>query len=144
MKIVIQRVKHAKLEVEDKLISEINHGIVAYVGFTNGDENASFDWIVNKLCGLRIFEDENGKMNLNLNQVNGEILIVPNFTLYADCSHGFRPSFINALHPTLSNPLFDKFVQQTKSTFTGTVATGVFGADMKISQINDGPITIVI
>lgn len=144
MKLVIQRVKSAKLEVDNKLISEIKHGLVCFVGFKDGDQELNMDWYVNKLCGLRIFEDENEKMNLNLTQVDGEILLVPNFTLYADCSHGFRPSFINALNPTEATLLFDKFIEKVKNELGVRVKTGIFGADMQITQHNDGPITIVI
>jgi D-tyrosyl-tRNA(Tyr) deacylase len=102
------------------------------------------DWFVNKVSGLRVFEDENQKMNLNLTQVDGEIMIVPNFTLYADCSHGFRPSFINALKPDQATLLFDQIVDKFRATLGERVKTGVFGADMQITQLNDGPITIVI
>lgn len=144
MKLVVQRVKSAKLEVDNKLISEIKTGLVCFVGFKDGDQELNMDWYVNKLCGLRIFEDENEKMNLNLTQVDGEILLVPNFTLYADCSHGFRPSFINALNPTEATVLFDKFIEKVKKELGNRVKTGIFGADMQITQHNDGPITIVI
>lgn len=144
MKLVIQRVKNAKLEVEGELISQIGTGLVCFVGFKEGDQTLNQDWYVNKLCGLRIFEDENQKMNLNLSQVDGEILLVSNFTLYADCSHGFRPSFINALNPTEANILFEQFVNKVKEQLGNKVKTGVFGADMQITQHNDGPITIVI
>lgn len=144
MKLVVQRVKSAKLEVDNNLISEIKHGLVCFVGFKDGDQELNMDWYVNKLCGLRIFEDENEKMNLNLTQVDGEILLVPNFTLYADCSHGFRPSFINALNPTEATVLFDKFIEKVKKELGNRVKTGIFGADMQITQHNDGPITIVI
>ena len=143
MKLVVQRVKNAELKINNKVVSKINHGLVCFVGFCSDDKNKDFSKAINKLCGLRIFEDEQGKMNLNLSQVNGELLIVPNFTLYADCSHGFRPSFINALSPAEAKPCFDKFVNQTTQVFN-FVKCGVFGADMKINQTNDGPITIVM
>lgn len=144
MKIVVQRVKHAKLEIDEKIYSQIRHGLVCFVGFTDGDQDVNMDWFVNKVSGLRVFEDENQKMNLNLTQVDGEIMIVPNFTLYADCSHGFRPSFINALKPDEATKLFDKIIEKFKAVLGDKVKTGVFGADMQISQHNDGPITIVI
>lgn len=144
MKFVVQRVKHTTLTVDNKLISEIPHGLVCFVGFTQNDENVDMDWYVNKISGLRIFEDENQKMNLNLQQVDGEILIVPNFTLYADCSHGFRPSFIEAMRPEQATLLFDKIVSKFKQCLGDKVKTGIFGADMQIDQHNDGPITIVI
>ena len=144
MKIVVQRVKHAKLEIDNQIYSQIRHGLVCFVGFTDGDQNINMDWFVNKVSGLRVFEDENQKMNLNLTQVDGEIMIVPNFTLYADCSHGFRPSFIEALKPDQATILFDTIVSKFKGTLGERVKTGVFGADMQITQLNDGPITIVI
>ncbi len=144
MKFVVQRVKETSLTADGKPYSKISHGLVCFVGFTEGDENVNMDWFVNKIAGLRVFEDENQKMNLNLTQVNGEIMIVPNFTLYADCSHGFRPSFINALHPSKSSPMFDQIVEKFKAVLGDRVKTGVFGADMQIDQHNDGPITIVI
>ncbi len=144
MKIVVQRVRHAKLEIENQIYSQIRHGLVCFVGFTDGDQDVNMDWFVNKVSGLRVFEDENQKMNLNLTQVDGEIMIVPNFTLYAGCSHGFRPSFINALKPDEATLLFDKIIEKFKAVLGDRVKTGVFGADMQISQHNDGPITIVI
>ncbi len=143
MKLVVQRVLNATLKINNEITAQINHGIVCFVGFTEGDQTKDFSKAVSKLCGLRIFEDENEKMNLNLSQVNAELLIIPNFTLYADCSHGFRPSFIEALNPTEANVCFEKFVQLTKQSFSNC-QTGVFGADMKITQTNDGPITIVM
>ena len=144
MKFVVQRVKETKLTADGVPYSQIKHGLVCFVGFTEGDQNVNMDWFVNKISGLRIFEDENQKMNLNLTQVDGEIMLVPNFTLYADCSHGFRPSFINALKPDEATLLFDKIIEKFKAVLGDKVKTGVFGADMQISQHNDGPITIVI
>ena len=143
MKIVVQRVKNAKLEVEGELISQIGTGLVCFVGFGEGDQNLKLDWYVNKLCGLRIFEDENQKMNLNLSQVDGEMLLVSNFTLYADCSHGNRPSFTQAARPEVAEPLYEAFCKEMES-YNVPVKTGVFGADMALSSVNDGPITIVI
>lgn len=143
MKLVVQRVTDATLKINNELIAQINKGLVCFVGFCEDDQNKDYAKAINKLLGLRIFEDENGKMNLNLNQVNGELLIIPNFTLYADCSHGFRPSFINALAPEKAKPCFEKFINQTSLSFHN-LKCGVFGADMKINQTNDGPITIIM
>lgn len=143
MKLVVQRVLNASLKINNEVTAQINHGLVCFVGFCEGDQNKNYEKAISKLTGLRVFEDDQGKMNLNLSQVNGELLIIPNFTLYANCSHGFRPSFIEALTPELAKPCFEKFVTNTKQAFNNTQC-GVFGADMKITQTNDGPITIVM
>ena len=143
MKLVVQRVLDATLKINNNITAQIKNGLVCFIGFTEGDQNKDYTKAISKLTGLRVFEYYDGKMNLNLSQINGELLIIPNFTLYADCSHGFRPSFINALNPTDAKPCFEKFVNLTKQTFTNTFC-GVFGADMKITQTNDGPITIVM
>ena len=150
MRIVVQRVKHTTLKVNDKLIAEIPFGIVCYVGFTYGDENLNkcpkdIKWYANKIAHLRIFEDEEGKMNRELSQVGGEILVVPNFTLYADCSHGLRPSFIEAMKPEESAKLYTQFVLGMRNAIgEEKVKHGIFRADMQIDQHNDGPITIII
>lgn len=143
MKLVIQRVKFANLKVDNKEIAKIENGLVCFVGFTESDEHINFSKPINKLVGLRIFEDEFGKMNINVSKVNGQILIVPNFTLYADCSEGFRPSFIKAMTPEKAKACFNKFVEQTKNAYSKTFS-GIFGADMQINQLNDGPITIIM
>ena len=144
MKVLIQRVKNANVVVEEKKVAEIGQGFLLLVGIEKGDDKTQAEYLAKKTANLRIFEDENEKMNLNLTQVDGEILLVPNFTLYADCSHGFRPSFINALNPTEATVLFDKFIEKVKKELGNRVKTGIFGADMQITQHNDGPITIVI
>lgn len=144
MKAVVQRVKHAKLVVDNELIAEIGKGLVVFAGFKEGCEDENLDWIVNKISGLRIFEDENEKMNMSAKDIGGEFLIIPNFTLYADTKHGFRPSFIEAMNPEKSKPKFEEFVEKMRKAFDGKVASGIFGADMQITQQNDGPITIVI
>ena len=141
MKIVFQRVKNASLKINGTLISQIDNGIVAYVGFSQSDNETCLDYMVNKLSGIRIFNDENGKINL---PNSGEFLIVPNFTLYAETSHGFRPSFINAQSPEIAKDLFNKFVKKLEDKNPNKIKTGVFGADMEITQTNDGPITIII
>lgn len=143
MKLVVQRVLNATLKINNETTASIKQGLVCFVGFSDGDQNKDYTKAISKLTGLRVFEDENEKMNLNLTQVDGELLIIPNFTLYADCSHGFRPSFIGALNPTEAKVCFENFVNLTKQTFNNT-SCGVFGADMKITQTNDGPITIVM
>lgn len=143
MKLVVQRVLNATLKINNETTAQINKGVVCFVGFREGDQQCDYSKAINKLCGLRLFEDENGKTNLNLSQVDGELLIIPNFSLYADCSHGFRPSFIGALSPLKAQPCFEKFVTEVKAQFKNTKC-GVFGADMKITQCNDGPLTFVM
>lgn len=143
MKICVQRVKNARLTIDSKEIVAFEKGLVVFVGFTQGDNTSNTDYLVNKVSGLRIFEDENEKMNFSVENVNGSILIIPNFTLYADCEGGFRPSFQKALIPNESSPLFDIFVAKMKQKYS-KVYSGIFGSDMQITQQNDGPITIII
>ena len=142
MKAVIQRVKHTSLKVDGKLISEIPFGLAVYLGVKCGDTAAQAEAMAKKLSKLRIFEDENGKMNLSLSEVGGEILLISQFTLYGDCSHGNRPSFIEAERPEAANALYELTAKLLREAGM-TVKTGVFGADMKIEQFNDGPVTII-
>lgn len=142
MKAVIQRVKHTVLKVEGRLISEIPFGLAVYLGIKAGDNEAQAEAIAKKIAKLRIFEDENGKMNLSVADVGGEVLLISQFTLYGDCSHGNRPSFIEAERPLRANELYELTARNLK-VLGLTVKTGVFGADMKIEQFNDGPVTIV-
>ena len=143
MRLVVQRVKNAKVEVDEKTVGSINQGFLVLLGVTHTDTRSEADYLVKKLCNLRVFEDENGKMNLGLKDVEGELLIVSQFTLYADCSQGNRPSFINAAKPDFANELYEYFCQKCKDSGIG-VETGVFGADMKVSLLNDGPVTIIM
>ena len=143
MKAVIQRVNHANLKVDGNLISEIGKGLVIFLGVGALDTKENADYMIKKIPPLRIFEDEFGKINLNISQANGEILLVSQFTLYADTSHGNRPSFINAGAPDMANELYE-YVASGLSNAGLTVKKGVFGADMKITQENDGPFTILI
>lgn len=142
MKAVIQRVKHTDLSVDGKLISEIPFGLAVYLGVKAGDGKDKAEAMAKKISKLRIFEDDNGKMNLSLSDVGGEILLISQFTLYGDCSHGNRPSFIEAERPELANALYE-YTAETLRGLGMTVKTGVFGADMKIRQFNDGPVTII-
>lgn len=142
MKAVIQRVGHTELSVDGKLISEIPFGLAVYLGVKVGDGKDKSEAMAKKISKMRIFEDGNGKMNLSLSEVSGEILLISQFTLYGDCSHGNRPSFIEAERPEYANALYEYTAEKLRE-FGMTVKTGVFGADMKIRQFNDGPVTIV-
>ena len=143
MKLVVQRVKEAKVEVDEKVVGKINKGFLVLIGVTHEDEKEQADYLVKKLCNLRVFEDENGKMNLGLKDIKGELLIVSQFTLYADCSNGNRPSFISAAKPEKANELYEYFCKECEKNNI-KVEKGIFGADMKVSLINDGPVTIII
>lgn len=143
MKFVIQRVKEADVMVEGNLISKIGKGFLVLIGICQEDNCDIADKMIKKLIGLRIFEDENGKTNLDLKSVNGELLLVSQFTLYADCKKGNRPSFINAGKPDLANELYEYIIAECKKQVE-VVGQGEFGADMKVSLINDGPFTIIL
>ena len=143
MKAVIQRVLSANLKVDGELISEINKGYVIYLGVKKGDTKEVADYFIRKIPPLRIFEDENGKTNLSIKDVGGEILLVSQFTLYANTDHGNRPDFLNAEAPVPANDLYLYVAEGLKNSGL-TVKKGVFGADMKIEQINDGPFTVII
>ncbi len=142
MKAVIQRVKRTALSVDGKLISEIPYGLAVYLGVKAGDGEAQAEQIAKKISAMRIFEDGQGKMNLSVQDVGGEILLISQFTLYGDCSHGNRPSFILAERPERANELYNYVANLLKRSGL-TVKQGVFGADMKIEQFNDGPVTII-
>lgn len=143
MKAVIQRVRSATLKVENKLISQIGSGLIVFLGVGIGDCDDDVEKLSSKISKLRIFEDELGKMNLSIKDVGGEILLVSQFTLLADCKHGNRPSFTNAEKPELANNLYVKMCKNLESMQIN-VKTGVFGADMKIDVLNDGPVTIIL
>lgn len=142
MRVVVQRVKNASCVIEGSTYSSIEKGYLLLVGFTNGDSTKECDYIAKKISGLRVFEDENGKMNLSIDKVAGKILSISQFTLYADTRYGNRPSFTDALNPTEANKLYEYFNEKLRS-YNLEVFTGVFGADMKIELINDGPVTII-
>lgn len=143
MKAVVQRTKKTVLSVDGKLISEIPFGLVAYLGVKVGDTEKEGAYLAKKIAALRIFEDENGKMNLSVKDVGGEVLLVSQFTLYGDASHGNRPSFTLAERPEKAEPLYEYVVEELKKQGV-TVKKGIFGADMKIEQYNDGPVTILL
>ncbi len=143
MRAVVQRVLSANLKVEGKLISQIDKGLVVFFGVGTGDGQDEIDKMALKISKLRVFEDENGKMNLSIKDVGGEILLVSQFTLFADCSHGNRPSFFDAEKPERANMLYqDMQVRLMQENIN--VKMGVFGADMKIDVLNDGPVTILL
>ena len=143
MKLVIQRVNNAKVDVKGKTVGEIEKGFLVLLGVTHTDTKEIADYLVRKLCNLRVFEDEKEKMNLSLKDVDGKLLIVSQFTLYADCSGGNRPSFINAAKPDFANELYEYFCEKCKLNGI-EVQKGIFGADMKVSLLNDGPVTIIL
>ena len=143
MKFVIQRVQGASVTVEGKVIGAINRGLLVFVGVGNEDTKEEADRFVKKMVNLRIFDDENGKTNLALKDVNGELLIVSQFTLYADCRKGNRPSFVNAGNPEIANELYEYIIDECKKQVP-MVEHGEFGADMKVALINDGPFTIIL
>ena len=143
MKLVIQRVLDANLKVDNKEISKIGKGYVVLIGIKDSDTKENADYLVNKLVNLRIFEDENEKMNLSIKDINGELLLVSQFTLYGDCSRGNRPSFIEAARPEFAKELYDYFVKECKK-YIPIVKEGIFGGNMKINLTNDGPATIIM
>lgn len=143
MKFLIQRVKEAQVDVDNKTIGKINKGLLVLIGITQTDTKETADYLIKKLTNLRIFEDEKGKMNLSLNDVKGELLLVSQFTLYADCSNGNRPSFTEAAKPDFANELYKYIIDKCKEK-VDKVETGIFGADMKVKLINDGPVTIML
>ena len=143
MKAVVQRVKKTTLRVEGELISEIPFGLTVFLGVKTGDTEKEAAYIAKKIAGMRIFEDENGKMNLSVQDVGGEVLLVSQFTLYGDATKGNRPSFTLAARPEVAEPLYEYTVKELAS-YGVTVKKGVFGADMQIEQHNDGPVTILL
>lgn len=143
MKLVIQRVKKAEVKVDGQTVGKIDEGFLVLIGIKVGDTKEQADYLVKKLCNLRVFSDENGKMNKNLNDVNGKLLIVSQFTLYANCSEGNRPSFIEAARPEEAIPLYEYFCNECMKKNI-EVQKGIFGADMKVELLNDGPVTIVM
>lgn len=143
MKLVIQRVKYAKVEVENEIVGKIGQGFLVLLGVGPDDTKETADYLVQKLIKLRVFEDGNGKMNLGLKDINGELLIVSQFTLYADCTGGNRPSFTLAAKPDKANELYEYFISKCEEENV-KVDHGIFGADMKVELLNDGPVTIIL
>ena len=143
MKLLIQRVNHAQVAVDDKICGKIGGGLLVFIGVGHDDTRAIADKYLKKLLGLRIFEDANGKTNLSLADINGELLMVSQFTLYADCKHGNRPGFTNAGAPDMANELYEYMLSEAAKRGP-VVQHGIFGADMKVSLENDGPFTIIL
>ncbi|NLI72590.1 MAG: D-tyrosyl-tRNA(Tyr) deacylase [Bacteroidales bacterium] len=142
MRILIQRVKNASVSISGKLISEIEHGLLVLLGIENADNEKDIEYLAQKLVNLRIFDDENGVMNLSVMDVQGDIMIVSQFTLHARTRKGNRPSYIDAAKPAISIPLYEKFCLEVEKLLNKPVKTGKFGADMQVALVNDGPVTI--
>ncbi|MGI5958232.1 MAG: D-aminoacyl-tRNA deacylase [Massiliimalia sp.] len=144
MKAVIQRISRAEITINGTQTRKVGNGLCVLLGVIQGDEKEQAEFLAKKIYELRIFTDENDKMNLSLKDIDGEMLIVSNFTLGADCSHGRRPSYTNAARPEVAEPLYQYFVEQVKALGIKQVQTGEFGADMQIELVNDGPVTIIL
>lgn len=144
MKAVIQRVSRASVTVDGEITGQINKGFLVLLGVVDGDTEAEMKLLAKKVAEIRIFTDENDKMNLSLDKVDGEVLVVSQFTLCADVSHGRRPSFINSAPPKVANELYEAFCEELRALGVKKVATGIFGAEMKVELLNDGPVTILM
>lgn len=144
MKLVIQRVKYSSVKVDEKIVGKIDKGFLVLLGVGPDDTEEIADYLVKKLINLRVFTDENDKMNLSIKDIEGELLIISQFTLYADCSQGNRPSFTGAAKPDKANELYEYFIEKCKENNIKRVEHGIFGADMKVELLNDGPVTILL
>jgi D-aminoacyl-tRNA deacylase len=144
MRALVQRVSFAKVEIEAEIAGEIGQGLLVLLAVTSTDTQKDIDWIVKKVTQLRVFTDENDKMNLSAQDIKGELLLVSQFTLYADCAKGNRPSYTRSATPDVAIPMYNQTVEAFRAAFLGKIATGVFGADMKITLLNDGPVTIMM
>ena len=144
MKAVVQRVSKASVTVDGKIISNIGDGLLVLLGIENEDDKSDIVWLSRKIVNLRIFNDENGVMNASLIEKGGDAIVVSQFTLHASTKKGNRPSYLKAAKPEVSIPLYDEFVQQLEEDLGKKIGTGIFGADMKVDLVNDGPVTIII
>lgn len=144
MKIVLQRVSSASVTIENKIVADIQKGLLILIGIEAADLQEDIDWLVGKINKIRIFDDENQVMNLSIADIDGDIIVVSQFTLHAATKKGNRPSYIKAAKPDVAIPLYEKFVQQLELELGKKIQTGVFGADMQVSLLNDGPVTIII
>lgn len=143
MRAVVQRVKYSSVTVDGQVVGKIDKGLMVLLGITHSDGEKEVNWLAKKIKDLRIFEDAEGKMNLGLEDIKGELLVISQFTLYGDCIKGRRPGFIDAARPNLANSLYEKFLEKCRSFGVKTEA-GIFGADMKVELLNDGPVTLII
>ncbi len=144
MKVVLQRVSSASVTVDSKVVANIDKGLLVLVGIEDADNQEDSDWLVGKIAKIRIFEDENQVMNLSVQDIQGDIIVVSQFTLHAATKKGNRPSYIKAARPEVAIPLYENFIQKLESELGKKIQTGIFGADMKVSLLNDGPVTIII
>lgn len=144
MKAVVQRVSEASVTIDDKVTAKIDNGLLVLVGIENADTDEDISWLVSKIINLRIFGDSGGIMNLSVKDIVGDVIIVSQFTLHASTKKGNRPSYIKAAKPEIAIPLYQKFITETEHLLEKEVQTGTFGADMKVSLTNDGPVTILI
>ncbi|MDD2675160.1 MAG: D-aminoacyl-tRNA deacylase [Flavobacterium sp.] len=144
MKIVLQRVSSASVTIDNKVVADIQKGLLVLVGIEDADNQEDIDWLVNKITNIRIFGDENDIMNLSVKDIDGDIIVVSQFTLHAATKKGNRPSYIKASKPEIAIPLYENFVKRLQIEFSKKVQTGIFGADMKVLLLNDGPVTILI
>lgn len=144
MKIVLQRVSSASVTIENKIVADIQKGLLILVGIEDTDSQEDIDWLVGKITKIRIFDDENRVMNLSIQDIDGDVIVVSQFTLHASTKKGNRPSYIKAAKPDIAIPLYENFVKSIKLVLGKKVQTGIFGADMKVSLLNDGPVSIII
>jgi len=144
MRVVIQRTKEASVTVEGSVTGAIQKGLLVFVGIENADSAEDIEWLAGKIVNMRIFDDAEGVMNLSLKEVNGDLLLVSQFTLHASTKKGNRPSYIAAAKPDIAIPLYEAFIQQLQLELGKPIGTGIFGADMKVQLLNDGPVTILV
>lgn len=144
MRAILQRVTSCSVTINHQTKSQIGNGLLILLGIEENDTETDIDWLVKKIIQMRIFSDENGKMNLSVQDINGEILVVSQFTLFASTKKGNRPSFTHSAKPEIAVPLYEKFIGETEKFFGKKIQTGIFGADMKVQILNDGPVTIII
>ena len=144
LKILLQRVLEASVRVDHKLVGSIESGLLLLVGFSREDEKINLQRVVSKVTNLRVFEDSSGKLQNSIIETGGQVLVVPQFTLYANTKRGRRPDFVEAMLPSIATKIFEEFLNQFESDFSGVIQKGVFGADMKVSLVNDGPFTLML
>ncbi len=144
MRVVIQKVKKASVKIDGEIVSAIEHGLLILLGIEDSDKEEDIDWLVKKVVQLRVFNDENGVMNLSLRDVGGDVIIVSQFTLFANTKKGNRPSYIRSSKPDFAVPMYEKFIKKTENELGKKVGTGIFGAMMDVSLVNDGPVTIIL